>query len=452
MSNNIYLKQGLNIPIAGVAAQKTDKKIVPDVIAMKPTDFKGLVPRLLVREGDKVLAGSPVMSDKQSPDVLFTSPVSGTVAEIVRGEKRKLLEVRIKADETQEYLDFGAKKVSSLSADQIKAELLKSGLWPSLIQRPYGVIADPAIQPKAIFVSAFNTAPLAPVAEYALDGEFANVQTGVDALAKLTKGGVHISLNAANASATPFHKLENAVLHRVEGKHPAGNVGVQISHISPIKKGETVWTVSLMLLAAIGRFFNTGKYNLARKIAVTGPRAINPAYAEALPGIAMKDLASFYDNSAKDLRFVSGNVLTGTSVGEGGFLGFFDDQVTLLHEGTERELLGWVKPFRFKKFSFSHSYFSWLCPKKQYDLNTNTNGGERTFMMTGVYEKVLPMDIFPIYLVKACMAGDIDNMEKFGIYEVLPEDLALCEYVDPSKNDIQAIIAKGIDNMIKEMA
>ena len=217
-------------------------------------------------------------------------------------------------------------------------------------------------------------------------------------------------------------------------------------------KGDTVWTVSLLLLSAIGKLFSTGKYDMRRKVAVTGPKAIDPAYVDALPGISMKDLKDFYDNSANDLRFVSGDVLTGENVGENGFLGFFDNQVTLLHEGTEREVLGWAKPFRFGKFSSSRTYFSWLCPKKTYDMDTNFNGGPRAFVMSDVYGKVLPMDIFPIYLAKACLAGDIDKMEKFGIYEVLPEDLALCEYVDPSKNDIQAIIQKGIDLMIKEMA
>lgn len=452
MSNNIDLKGGLNIPISGTAAQKTKKTVVPDVIAVKPTDFKGLIPRLLVKEGDKVLAGSPVLADKKNPDILFTSPVSGTVTEIVRGEKRKLLEVRIKADAQQEFVDFGVHKPSEMAAADIKALLLQSGLWPSLIQRPYGILADPAISPKAIFVSAFTTAPLAAVPEFAFKDEIANIQTGINALGKLTDGGVHFSLCSDNYSGTPLHKIENVIQHVFSGRHPAGNVGVQISHISPIMKGDTVWTVSLLLLAAIGKLFNTGKYNMARKVAVTGPKAIEPAYVDALPGIGMKDLKEFYDNSAKDMRFVSGDVLTGTNVGENGFLGFFDNQVTLLHEGTEREVLGWAKPFRFGKFSSSRTYFSWLCPKKTYDMDTNTNGGPRAFVMSDVYKKVLPMDIFPVYLIKACLAGDIDKMEQFGIYEVLPEDLALCEYVDPSKNDIQAMIEKGIDLMIKEMA
>ena len=452
MSNNIDLKQGLNIPISGTAAQKTKKTIVPDVIAVKPTDFKGLIPRILVREGDKVMAGSPILADKKNPDILFASPVSGTVAEIVRGEKRKLLEVRIKADAQQEYVDFGVRKVSEMTAQDVKEALLKSGLWPSLIQRPYGIIANPVIEPKSIFISAFATAPLAAVPEFAFKDEIEDIQTGVNALAKLTNGGVHFSLSSENYSGTPLHKIENVIQHVFSGKHPAGNVGVQISHISPIMKGDTVWTVSLLLVAAIGKLFNTGKYDMTRKVAVTGPKAIDPSYVDALPGIAMKDLKEFYDNSANDLRFISGDVLTGESVGENGFLGFFDNQVTFLHEGTEREVLGWAKPFRCKKFSSSHTYFSWLTPKKTYDMDTNFNGGPRAFVMSDVYSKVLPMDIYPVYLAKACLAGDIDKMEKFGIYEVLPEDLALCEYVDPSKNDIQEMIQKGIDLMLKEMA
>ena len=363
-----------------------------------------------------------------------------------------MLEVRIKADAQQEFVDFGTHKVADMSAADIKSLLLQSGLWPSLIQRPYGILADPSLTPKAIFVSAFTTTPLAAVPEFAFKDEIAYIQTGVNVLAKLTDGGVHFSLSSENYSGTPLHKIENVVSHVFSGKHPAGNVGVQISHIAPIMKGDTVWTVSLLLLSAIGKLFSTGKYDMRRKVAVTGPKAIDPAYVDALPGISMKDLKDFYDNSANDLRFVSGDVLTGENVGENGFLGFFDNQVTLLHEGTEREVLGWAKPFRFGKFSSSRTYFSWLCPKKTYDMDTNFNGGPRAFVMSDVYGKVLPMDIFPIYLAKACLAGDIDKMEKFGIYEVLPEDLALCEYVDPSKNDIQAIIQKGIDLMIKEMA
>ena len=450
MSNNIYLKKGLDLPIKGSAVQQTKKVTVPDIVAVKPTDFRGLVPRLLVREGDKVLAGSPVMADKMSQNILFASPVSGTVAEVVRGEKRKLLEVRIKADTQQEYVDFGIRKVSEMTAAQIKEAIMAAGLWPAIIQRPYGIIADPETKPKAIFVSAFNTAPLAADAEYAFKEDFENIQTAINALTKLTDGGVHLSLNAANYSGTPFHRLENVIQHTFEGKHPAGNVGVQIHHTLPIRKGETVWTVSLLMLAAIGRLFNTGKYDLRRKIAVTGPMAINPAYVEGLPGLAIKSLSEFFDPSL-DLRYVSGDVLTGTNVGKDGYLGFHDNQVTILEEGDKYEMLGWAKPFRPKLFSSSRTYFSWLTPNKKYDMDTNLHGGPRAFVVNDVYGKVLPMDLYPVHLLKACLAKDIDSMEKFGIYEILEEDFALCEYVCPSKIDIQQIITDGIALMLKEM-
>ena len=450
MSNNIYLKKGLDLPINGTAAQNTKKVIKPDVVAVKPTDFRGLVPKLLVREGDKVLAGTPVLADKMSQNILFASPVSGTVAEVVRGEKRKLLEVRIKADEKQEYVDFGVKKVSSLSAEQIKEAILAAGLWPAITQRPYGIIANPESKPKAVFVSAFSTAPLAADTEFALNGQAAHIQTAVDALGKLTGTKVHICVNAANASASAFGKLQNVVLHTVSGKHPAGNVGVQIHHIDPIRKGETVWTVSPVMLTAIGKLFNTGKYDVSRKIAVTGPKAVNPAYVDAYPGIAMKDLKEFYDPS-ENLRYISGDVLTGTNVGSEGFVGFFDNQVTLLEEGDKYELLGWAKPFRPKLFSASRTYFSWLTPNKKYDMDTNLHGGPRAFVVNDTYGKVLPMELYPVYLLKACLANDIDKMEKFGIYEVLEEDLALCEYVCPSKIYIQQIITDGISLMLKEM-
>ena len=450
MSNNIYLKKGLDLPINGTATQHTKKVIVPDVVAVKPTDFRGLVPKLLVREGDKVLAGTPVLADKMSQNILFTSPVSGTVAEVVRGEKRKLLEVRIKADEKQEYVDFGVKKVASLSAGQIKEALLAAGLWPALTQRPYGIIANPDSKPKAIFVSAFSTAPLAADIEFALNGQAAHLQTAVDALGKLADCKVHIGVNAANASASVFGKLQNVELHTISGKHPAGNVGVQIHHIDPIRKGEVVWTVTPVMLAAIGKLFNTGKYDVSRKIAVTGPKAVNPAYVEGYPGISVKDIKEFYDAS-ENLRFISGDVLTGANIGAEGYIGFFDNQITILEEGDKYELLGWAKPFRTKLFSASRTYFSWLTPNKKYDMDTNLHGGPRAFVVNDVYGKVLPMDLYPVYLLKACLANDIDKMEKFGIYEVIEEDIALCEYVCPSKIYIQQIITDGIALMLKEM-
>ena len=447
MSNTIVLKKGLNIPINGVAALETMKTIAPDVVAVKPADFKGFIPRLLVKEGDKVLAGSPVLADKQNPDILLASPVSGTVQAVVRGEKRKLLAVLVKADGNDEAVDFGVKDPKDLGAVEVKDALLKSGLWPSIIQRPYGIVADPALTPKAIFISAFSTAPLAADSEFAFKEDFAAIQAGVTAVSKLAK--VHVCVNSDESA---FAKLADATVHTVVAKkHPAGNVGVQISHICPIKKGETVWTLNLLSLATIGKLFTKGRLELVRKVAVTGPAALKTGYVDALPGMPMSALEGCFDNSV-ETRFISGDVLSGDSIGGDGYLGFFDNQVTLIKEGREREWFGWAKPFRFNQFSSSMAYFSWLLPKKKYDMDTNTHGGVRAFVCSDVYGKVLPMDIFPVYLIKACLAGDIDKMEQFGIYEVLPEDLALCEFVDPSKNDIQAIIQDGINLMLKEMA
>ena len=446
MSNQLVLKKGLDIPVKGAAAQKVVNTVKPGVVAVKPTDFKGFLPRLLVKEGDRVLAGSPVLADKQNPQILVTSPVSGTVKGIVRGDKRKLLAVLVDADASQEYVDFGTKVPAD--ADAVKELLLKTGLWGALIQRPYGVQADPALRPKAIFISSFSTAPLAADTEFTLGDRFADIQAGVNALAKLTDGGVHFSVNKAVWNSSPFHKVENAIVHSVSGKHPAGNVGVQISHIAPIQKGETVWTMPVLFVAALGHVINTGKLDLTRKVAVTGPVAADPAYVVALPGTPVKEITDI----PADARVIGGDVLTGENLGADGCLGFFQDQITLLHEGTEREWFGWAKPFRPKVHSSSWCYFSWLTPKKKYDMDTNLHGGPRAFVETKCFEDVTPMDIFPIYLIKACLAGDIEKMEKFGIYEVLPEDLALCDYVDPSKNESQAIIQKGIDLMIKEMA
>ena len=444
MSNNLDLKKGLNIPVKGVAAPEVIKTVVPDIVAVKPTDFKGLVPRLLVKEGDAVKAGSPVMADKQRPEILFTSPVSGTVSGIVRGQKRKLLAVLVKASEKQEYVDFGAK--APATAEDTKQLLLNTGLWGALIQRPYGTMAQPDTTPKAIFVSSFSTAPLAADTDFTLRESLEDIQAGVDALAKIAP--VHVSIRKEKSASTLFHRLENAALHQVSGPHPAGNVGVQISHIAPIQKGELVWTISPLHLAALGHVIKTGKLDLTRKVAVTGPAAAKTGYVIALPGTPVKDLTAI----EADVRVIGGDVLTGENLGAEGYLGFFNDQISLIKEGYHREWFGWAKPFRPKVHSSSWCYFSWLTPKKEYNMDTNLHGGPRAFVETKCFEDVTPMDIFPIYLIKACLAGDIEKMEKFGIYEVLPEDLALCDYVDPSKNDIQAIIQKGIDLMIKEMA
>ena len=451
MSKDFVLKKGLSIPVAGEAELRVSKTTAPGIVAVQPTDFKGFLPRLLVKEGDPVLCGSPVLADKKNADILLTSPVSGTVREIVRGEKRKLLAVVVESDGKRQCVDFGVGDAAAMDAAQVREALLRSGLWPALVQRPYGIVANPELRPRDIFVSAFNTAPLAADVRFCFDGELKAAQAGVDALARLTDGKVHVSV-AADDHDSPFAALKGCELHHFSGKHPAGNVGVQISHIAPIRKEDIVWTISPASLVAIGKLFTTGRYDVRRKVAVTGPMAIEPAYIDTLPGMPMKEIAAFCGNS-DGLRVISGDILSGKTVGREGWLGFFDNQVTLVREGTDKELLGWIRPLRFNQFSADRSYFSWLLPKKKYAMDTNLHGGPRAFLMNdGYYARVLPMDIFPVYLAKACLAGEIENMEKFGIYEVLPEDLATCEFVDPSKNNIQDMIEQGIDLMLKEMA
>lgn len=450
MSEHIRLKKGLDLPIKGAALCKVTKTVVPDVVAIKPTDFKGLVPKMLVKEGDIVKAGTPVFADKQHSDIVFCSPISGAVESVVRGEKRKLLEVRIKSDGKNDFARFEVPKLTSLDRAGVVKILLESGLWPCLKQRPYGIIADPEVKPKSIFISAMATAPLAADLDFAMDGDLSALQTGVEVLSKLTDGGVHLSLSAKNYAGSEMHKLKSVIFHSFDGPHPAGNVGVQINHISPINKGEYVWTVDLFLVAAIGRFFNEGIYDVRRRVAVAGPAAVNPSYVECVPGICMKELSEYF-SSEKEIRVISGDVLSGEAVGKEGFLGFYNNQVSVLAEGKYFEMFGWAKPFRLKKFTFSRTYPSFLLRHKEFEMDTNENGGQRPFLMNDVYQKVLPMDIYALPLFKAILAGNIDKMEALGIYEIIEEDVALCEYVCPSKIDIQQIVRKGIDLMIKEM-
>ncbi len=447
MSEHIRLKRGLDIPLAGAAPAKIAETVAPDLVAVKPTDFKGLVPKMAVKEGDLVKAGQVLFVDKLRPEVRFCSPCSGSVQAVVRGDKRKLLAVVVKAGKEQESVKFDTVDCGKLDKQAMTEALLERGLWPMIKQRPYGIVANPADSPNGIFISALNTAPLAPDAEFIMQGQMENLQKGIDALGRLTSGKVYLSCKAGSA----FESLKGAEIYTFEGPHPAGNVGVQINHISPINKGEIVWTVDLVSLAAIGRCLATGSYDMTRLVAVTGPAAKEPAYVKAVQGISLASIGKYAQGG--NVRYVSGDVLTGENVGPDGYLGYFDSQVTLLEEGDYYELLGWLKPLRLKKFSFSHLYWSWLAGKKKtYKLDTNTNGGPRAFVVSDVYGKVLPMDIYPVYLLKACLAKDIEKMENLGIYEVIEEDFALCEFVCPSKIEIQKIISDGIDLMLKEMA
>ncbi|MDE5578761.1 MAG: Na(+)-translocating NADH-quinone reductase subunit A [Alistipes sp.] len=450
MSKVITLRKGLDINLQGKPQASVSDAPQAALYGVSPLDFEGVTPKLLVKAGERVKAGTPLFFDKNDPRVLFTSPVSGSVAEIVRGEKRKVLAVTVTPDAEQQYEDFGPADPTASSRGEIVEKLLRSGLWPMIVQRPYGIIADPSDEPRAIFVSAFDSAPLAPDYNFVLREERSNLQTGIEVLRKLTAGKVHLSVRAKAEGDMP--SLGGVELHAFAGKHPAGNVGVQIHHIAPVNKGEKVWTVNIQDLAIIGRLFNTGHADMTRTIAVTGSEVEKPAYVRTIAGARVDSILGGNVKAQQEgdsVRIISGNVLTGTKTALDGFLGYYANQLTAIPEGDKYELLGWAMP-RFGKFSVSRAYFSWLCPKKAYRLDTNMNGGERPFVVTGLYEKYLPMDIYPMYLLKACLAGDIDKMENLGIYEVVEEDFALCEFVDPSKIDIQQIIRDGINLMIRE--
>ena len=450
MSKIITLRKGLDINLEGKPSSTLADAPAAAEYAVSPLDFEGVTPKLLVKEGDRVKAGTPLFFNKYSERVLFTSPVSGTVAAVNRGEKRKVLSVTVVPDAQQSYEEFAKPDLQQASRDELIELLLRAGLWPMFVQRPYGIIANPTDTPKVIFVSAFDSAPLAPDYNFALRDEQQNLQAGIEVLRKLSGGKVHLSMRAGSEGKMP--ELKGVELHTFAGKHPAGNVGVQIHHIDPINKGEVMWTVNMQDLAIIGRLMLTGRVDMTRVIAVGGSEVANPQYYRVIAGARMDSLLGNNLKPQKEgdsVRVISGNVLTGTKSSMNGFLGYYANQVTVIPEGDKYELLGWAMP-RFKKFSVSRAYFSWLCPKKAYRLDTNLNGGERPFVVTGLYEKYLPMDIYPMYLLKACLAGDIEKMENLGIYEVVEEDFALCEFVDPSKIDIQQIIRDGINLMIKE--
>lgn len=453
MSKVIKLKRGLDIKLVGEAEKTVVEMPVGSTYAVVPDSFPGITPKLLVSEGERVQAGSPLFFDKKRPEILFTAPVSGVVSAIKRGEKRRILAVVIDADSSLEYKRFQAPVPSKSSRDKVREVLLQSGLWPLLIQRPYGLIADPSQTPKAIFISGFDSAPLAPDMNFVLRDEYDDLNAGIEALKKLTDGKVHLGLRRGENGV--LNRLTNASQHTFAGPHPAGNVGIQIHHIDPIAKGEIVWTVDIQNVAVIGRLFNSGKVDLRKTVAITGSEIIEPEYVSVIAGTSVVQMVLAAgvkrQRSGENFRIIMGNVLTGVKTDADGYLDYYHNQLTIIPEGDKYELLGWIAP-RFDKFSVSRSYFSWLMPNKRYNLDTNLNGGKRALVVTGLYDRYLPMNIYPLYLLKACMVGDIDKMENLGIYEVLPEDFALCEFVDPSKTDMQAVIANGIDLMIKELS
>ena len=450
MSNDIRIRKGLDISLLGSAEKQTKELPLSSLYCLKPSDFHLVIPKLVAREGAVVKAGDTIFYDKRDERVLFPSPVSGTITEIVRGERRKILEIRITPDNVQSFQDFGKKNVVDLSAEQIKAHLLQSGCWPFIKQRPYDVIANPDGQPKAIFVSACKTNPLAPDYDYVLKGKEQALQTALTALSKLTTGKVHVSV-FKDSSLSPFRNLKDIEIHNVSGPHPAGNVSTQIAHISPINKGEVVWVVTPQDLVVIGELFLTGKLNLTRTVALTGSQVENPHYVTAIAGAQISGVVGAQVKDATNTRIISGDVLTGHKVDEKGFLGYYDDQITAIPEGNDYDLFGWAKPISNKVSLTRALTFSWLNPKKKYNLNTNTNGEHRAFVVTGMYEEVFPLDIYPMQLLKACLYKDLDELENLGAYEVAPEDFALTEFVCVSKQPHQQIIREGLDLMMAEL-
>jgi len=448
MSKDIRIKKGLDIKLVGVAEKTTTNSSQSSVYAVKPEDFHGIIPKLITKEGTEVKAGEALFHSKSDPRILFSSPVSGKVVAVERGARRKVLAVKITADANQVYEDFGTKDANTMSAEEVKNHLFTSGCWPFIKQRPFDVVANPNQAPKAIFVSAHASAPLAADLEYTLAGKEAELQAAITAVSKLTEGLVHVSVGANSNS--PLAKLSGIELHKVSGPHPSGNVGTQIAKINPINKGEVVWIITPQDLVVIGELLLTGKLNLTRTVALTGSQFSKPQYVTAISGASISDVTA---NNLNDdnTRIISGNVLSGKEVKAAEFLGYYDNQITAIPEGDDYEFFGWNKPI-FNKISTSRALtFSWLTPKKKYDLNTNTNGEHRAFVVTGSYEEVFPLDIYPMQLLKAFMYKDLDEMEALGGYEVAPEDFALTEFVCVSKQPHQKIIREGLDLMREEL-
>ena len=435
--------------LKGKAVKEKTNIVRGSELALTPDAFVGMTPKVVVKEGDMVKAGDALFVNKQYPDVKFASPVSGQVSAVIRGERRKVLCVKVKADQEQQYVDYGKKDVAQLDGEAVKQALLEAGLFGYIDQLPYAVSTNPETQPKAIFVSALRDKPLAADFEFELEGNENDFQTGLTALSKMAKTYLGIG---SQQTATALTQAKDVEVNIFDGPCPAGNVGVQVNHLDPVNKGETVWTVDPSAVIFFGRLFNTGKVDLHRLIAVAGSEVERPAYVEAVVGDRVGDLLAGNLKEGKNLRIINGNVLTGKPCSLDDYVGAHTSEITVIPEGDDAdEFLGWILP-RFKQFSVNRSYFSWLCGKKSYALDARIKGGERHMIMSGEYDKVLPMDIYGEYLIKAIIAGDIDRQEALGIYEVSPEDFALAEFVDSSKLELQRIVREGLDVLRKENA
>jgi len=453
MANVIYLKKGLDLQLAGTAQPEILSSGIVELFSVTPTDYYGLVPKVMVKPGDSVQVGSPVFCDKNSPEIFFVSPVSGMVEAVIRGEKRKLLNVLIRTDEKNISLEFPVENPLDKSGADVISRLCTAGLWPYILQRPYDVIANPEKSPKSIFVTGFDSAPLAPDYSFLLKGQGMDFQTGLDALTRMTEGKVYLSISADNY-CNELVSARNVEIRSFSGPHPVGNVGVQINHLDPINKGETVWTITALDVLHVGRLFRKGRVDLTRLVAVCGPGVYKPCYVRCKPGMPIQSIIGGNIHQEIPLRIVNGNPLTGVRVPLDGYLSARATSVTVLHEGTDvNEFFGWALP-RLDMFSTSRTYFSWLMkkifPQQVYEPDTRILGGERALIMSGEYDKVFPMDILPEQLVRACITGNLEKMENLGIYEVAPEDFALCEFVCTSKMEVQKVVREALDVLKKE--
>ena len=451
MSKTVRLRKGLDIRLIGAASKVRTEAQVPKTVSIRPADFHGMTPKMLLKEGEQVKIGDIVFQDKYSDTIKYASPVNGTLKAIVRGAKRKIEEIVISADATQDFDGGTPIDYASLSGEEVKSTMLAAGLWPFVRQRPLDVVADPKNEPKAIFVSAFDSSPLAPDFDFVVHGKEKEFQAGLDAISKLTTGKVHLTLNGKSPADATFKEAKGVQINTIVGKHPAGNVGTQIHHVDPINKGEFVWTLNAQDVAIIGRYFLTGKYNAKRTIALTGSEIKDPQYIDTIIGANVADILKG-KITGDNVRVISGNVLTGNKIEQDGHLGFYHNQITVIPEGDQLKFFltkGWLGP-GFDKFSNSRLFPTFLIANKKFRLDTNLNGEERAFVVTGELDKVFPFDILPMQLVKAAITNDIDGMENLGIYEMAPEDFALCEYVCTSKIDIQDKIRQGLDVIAEE--
>lgn len=450
MSKDIRIRKGLDLKLIGAAEKKISTTKVSTEYGLVPDDLHGIIPRLIKREGDKVQSGEAVYHAKHDERIIIPSPVSGTIKSIVRGDKRKILSILIQSDFQQSFVEHDVTGWNNASEEDFKSLLCKAGCWPFIKQRPYDIVANPDTQPKSIFISAYNSGPIAAEADMLVKEREQYLQAGIEALQKLTPGQIHVTLAKDNVDSV-FRNLQGITLHNAQGPHPIGNVSTHIAQVDPINKGELIWVVKPEDVALIGEFLTTGILKQERIIAVNGSQVKSPGYFKTIIGSKISDILSNIELVSDHNRIIEGHPLSGNKEELDGYLGIYTNQLSILEEGDDYDLFGWNKP-QMNKFSWLRAnMFSFLMPNKKYNLNTNTNGEERAFVFNGIYEEVFPLDIYPVPLMKSCLYKDIDEMEKLGIYEIAPEDFAVTEFICVSKLPHQMIIREGLDEMIREV-